>query len=184
MPLFKIKKAEIRALRGISTLELPFDGKSILLKGENGAGKSSIIEGLEFFFTGKITHLEHTQGISLRRHAPHVNFKADDMEVSLTFDPGDILLRRTLNSSPVPPSQMESFFQESGKGTFILRRSQILEFISSMPSNRFVAIGSIMGLAGLDEAELEMMKLRDELAGNTGANQERMRKLFAELTKI
>jgi len=50
METFRIKSINIRAFRGIPTLDLPLNGKSVLLKGENGTGKSSIIEALEFFF--------------------------------------------------------------------------------------------------------------------------------------
>src|SRR3989442_8041547 len=106
MQPFKIKKVEIEAFRGIPALEIPFDSKSILLKGENGTGKSSIIEALEFFFTGRVAHLEGTQGISLRKHAPHVHFKLKDMKVTLTFDPGNNTLRRTFKAAPIPPTQL------------------------------------------------------------------------------
>jgi len=56
----KIKKIRIHGFRGIPDLELELDGKNLLLRGENGTGKSSIVDAVEFFFSGKISHLYST----------------------------------------------------------------------------------------------------------------------------
>ena len=45
----KINQINIRAFRGIRDLELELDGKSLILRGENGTGKSSIVDAIEFF---------------------------------------------------------------------------------------------------------------------------------------
>jgi LSD1 subclass zinc finger protein len=180
----KIKKINIHAFRGIPDLELELDGKSLLLRGENGSGKSSIVEAIEFFFTGKVAHLEGVQGLSLRRHGPHVNFKPEDVNISITFNPGNIFLSRTFASAPSPPSPLEEYFQITRKGTFILRRSQILEFIMSQPAERFRAIGSIIGIEQLDNVELEMMRLRDELEGKVKSKKKEVERLIKELSDI
>ena len=50
----KIKNIEINAFRGIpDILKLNLQGNSLLLYGENGTGKSSIVDAIEFFFTGQ-----------------------------------------------------------------------------------------------------------------------------------
>jgi len=49
----KIKKVSINAFRGIPHLELGLDGKSMVIFGENGTGKSSIAEAVEFFLYRK-----------------------------------------------------------------------------------------------------------------------------------
>src|ERR1700730_11145576 len=54
----KIKKMYIKGLRGIKNdLTISLDNKSILLYGDNGTGKSSIADALEWFYCGKIGHL-------------------------------------------------------------------------------------------------------------------------------
>ena len=58
----RLKTIGIHAIRGIPDLELELDGKSLLLEGENETGKSSIVDAIEFFFTGKISHLEGIRG--------------------------------------------------------------------------------------------------------------------------
>jgi chromosome segregation ATPase len=54
----KIKKIIITGLRGVKhRIELPLSEKSILLYGDNGTGKSSISDSLEWFFNDKVAHL-------------------------------------------------------------------------------------------------------------------------------
>ena len=178
----KIKKINIKAFRGIPDLEMEIDGKSLLLRGENGTGKSSIVDAIEFFFTGKVSHLEGARDLSLRRHAPHVNFTPDDVSVEITFNPGNISLVRTFSSEPSPPDQFSDYFQVTQKGTFILRRSQLLEFIISQPAERFRAIGNIIGIEHLDNVELEMMRLRDKLKGEVDSKERYIKELFRYLS--
>ena len=45
--MVQIKAINIHAFRGIPDLELRFDGKNLVLKGENATGKSSIVEAFE-----------------------------------------------------------------------------------------------------------------------------------------
>jgi DNA repair exonuclease SbcCD ATPase subunit len=183
MPV-KIKTINIHAFRGIPDLELQLDGKNLLLRGENGTGKSSIVEAIEFFFTGKISHLEGIKGLSSQRHGPHVNFEPNDVNVELTFDPGDVSLNRTFAVSPSHPEQFEDYFQITRSGTFIMRRSQILTFIMSKPADRFRAIGSIIGVDPLDEIELKMMRVRDDLKGEIKSKEEKIDGLINDLSTI
>lgn len=180
----KIKRVNIHAFRGIPDLELELEGRSLLLRGENGTGKSSIVEAIEFFFTGKISPLEGVQGLSLQRHGPHVNFTPNDVNIEITFDPGNVSLYGTFVAMPSPSKQLEEYFQVTQKGTFILRRSQILAFITSKPADRFRAIGSILGIEPLDDVELEMMRLRDELEGKVASKIGEINRLTKDLSRI
>lgn len=180
----KIKKVNIHAFRGIPDLELELEGRSLLLRGENGTGKSSIMEAIEFFFTGKVSSLEGVQGLSLQHHGPHVNFTANDVNIEITFDPGNVSLYRTFAAMPSPSKQLEEYFQVTQKGTFILSRSQILAFIISKPADRFRAIGSILGIEPLDDVELEMMRLRDELEGKVISKKGEIDRLTKDLSSI
>lgn len=180
----KLSKINIQAFRGIPDLELDLDGKSLIIKGENGSGKSSIVDAIELFFTGKILHLDGIRGLSLHNHGTHVNYKPEDVKISLTFNPGNITMIRTFNSSFSIPKGLEPFFKITNNGTFILRRSQLLEFISSQPAERFRAIGSIIGIEALDKQELEMMRLRDELEGNVNSKSGQIDGLYREISDI
>lgn len=162
------------------------DGKSLLLKGENATGKSSIIEALEFFFTGKLSIFEGegTKSLSLTKHAPHKNFSKKDLSVKVTFSPGDITLERTFADQPVPSKQIRNYFEAAQKGTFVLRRSQILKFIASVPADRFRAIASILGVERLDNIELTMKHAYEELDASVSSKQERIRDIFRSISEL
>lgn len=180
----KISKINIHAFRGIPDLDLGLEDKSLLLRGENGSGKSSIIDAIEFFFTGKIKCLESIKGLSPRDHGTHVNFNPKDLKVAITFNPGGVSLERSFDSFSAIPSLLENYFQVTNSGTFVLRRIALLVFISSQPAERYRAIGNIIGIDKLDTIELEMKRLRDDLKDKTGSAKTQIEILFRDISEI
>ena len=60
MPAVKIKSISMKGLRGVKEeLTLPLEQKSIILYGDNGTGKSSITDAIEWFYYGRIEHLSN-----------------------------------------------------------------------------------------------------------------------------
>jgi hypothetical protein len=161
----KIKKIEINALRGIPNLELDLDSKCLIIRGDNGTGKSSLVDGIEFFFSGVVSHLEGVQGMSSRKHGPHISSRPESVCVSMTFDPGNVILKRTFNDAPEMPAQLWKYFAAALGGKFILRRAELLEFIGSQPAERFRAIANIIGVSELDNYELTLLRARDTFQG-------------------
>jgi len=108
----KVKTVNIHAFRGIPDLQLELNGKSLLVQGENGSGKSSIIDAVEFFFRGTLSYFEGegTQSLSLRKHVPHKNFKDADVKIEMIFNPGGIALLRTFKDAPSPPEPFKEYF--------------------------------------------------------------------------
>jgi DNA repair exonuclease SbcCD ATPase subunit len=182
----KVKNVEIKAFRGIPDLSLELAGNSLILKGENGTGKSSIVEAFEFFFTGKLSGFEGegTKSLSLLKHAPHRNFDKEDVSIKMSFDPGDIVLERNFSDNPKIPKELKDYFEVAKKGTFILRRAQILKFIASVPADRFRAIASILGIERLDNIELEMKRAYEELDSTVSSGQDRIKSIYNEISTL
>jgi AAA15 family ATPase/GTPase len=56
--MIKLKQIKISGIRGIKeSLSLSLDKKSLLIYGDNGTGKSSITDSIEWFYKDKIAHL-------------------------------------------------------------------------------------------------------------------------------
>jgi len=55
---YKVKNISINALRGIPELSLDLNGKNQAIRGDNGTGKTSLVDAIEFFFTGSISSLQ------------------------------------------------------------------------------------------------------------------------------
>src|SRR5689334_10618690 len=98
MPI-RIKKLSIQGLRGVKrTLELPLSEKSILLYGDNGTGKSSITDSLEWFFKDYVVHLSGSE-IDLKEALRNTNLSETDVS-SIEIDFTKLVLNsnRTLSS--------------------------------------------------------------------------------------
>jgi len=176
-----LKSLRIRAFRGVRDWEIPFQGKSLVLWGENASGKSSVVDAMEFLFTGKVNHLTGIRGLSLDQHAPHVYLGRRAVEVSAQFDPGNVGVSRSLTSEPVVPPVLANMWRSASSGAFILRRSQLLQFIHDDPADRFRAIASMMGAEPLDEIELAIKRSGDHFEGDRLAQQQELQRLGTRL---
>jgi len=171
-----LKRVEIKSVRGVRLWDIALNGKSLVIYGENGSGKSSVVDALEFLFTGQVRHLAGTRGLSLSDHCPNVDVGAASMRVTAAFDPGAVSVSRALDEEPVIPATLAALWPAAAAGTFILRRSQLLEFIYADPADRFRAIGAIIGLGSLDEVELAFMRARDRLEGGRATQENELRR--------
>ena len=59
---------EINCLRGIKNLKLYFNGKNSVIYGDNGTGKSGVIDAIDFLIKGEITRLS---GIGSKKSFGH-----------------------------------------------------------------------------------------------------------------
>lgn len=152
----KIKNLSINGLRGIKQeINLPLDGKSILLYGENGSGKSSISDALEWFYYNKIEHLSGLEigrrgGIEALRNI-HLN---DSEEGNITIEYSDLNLNssKTINSRLSTnytnnSSDFMSFLQEIKKEQIILRYRDLVGFILASKADKLTALSEIIGFS-------------------------------------
>lgn len=180
----KIKSININAFRGIPQLDLDLQGKSLLLQGENGTGKSSIVDAIEFFFTGKISHLPKNTISYLKSYARHVNYSNEYLKIIMEFDPGSIPVERVIDSLPKIPKSMETEFNMAKNANFILHRSQILRLIDSNPGNRYKFIGEILNLDQLEKTELELIKTQKQIEEEIEETNQKLENNKKDLEKV
>src|SRR5439155_1934718 len=90
LPMPRIKRLEVQGFRGIRhPVSLIFDGKSLLLFGENGTGKSSFVGALERLLRGRVSTLDGRSGLSSERHGPHIRPQSFPTKIAPTFDDKD-----------------------------------------------------------------------------------------------
>lgn len=155
-----IDRIDVHGVRGIRQCTLDLDGKWLYFLGENGTGKSSLIDALEYFFTGHVRSLEGTQSLSPSRHLHHVDVDPGQMTVSMQFkNQGTDIIRNQSGYASTVPVGLQDYFRGASRGTFILRRAQLLHFIYDKPSDRFSDLEGIMGVQDLDETEKNMQRV-------------------------
>ncbi|MDO8869670.1 MAG: DUF2813 domain-containing protein [Methanobacteriaceae archaeon] len=180
--VLKIKKMHIKAFRGIKDSEILLNEKSLLICGENGTGKSSIVDSIEFFFKGKVSTLKGS-GITFNRHGPHTNHTQEDIKVDLTFTAENTLTRTHNSFSPIP-SNYKKYFNVSQDGVFILRRKQLLSFIDNTPSERFNVISGFMGIDYLDKIEKAMKESVYDLKKGVDEKETGIQKILNNISEI
>lgn len=180
----RIKNLRIKCFRGIVEEDLPFDGKSIVLYGENGYGKSSFVDSLEFFFKGSVPYLDETQTTSTVRHTPHIPYEKKDCVVEIEFLQGGVKTYRSFYDNPQLPLQFESYFRLGSTTPFILRRKYLLDFIVAQPAPRYAQLAALIGISELDHIELNMMRKCDAISENVNSLQSKLDSARVELKRI
>lgn len=161
--MLRIKNLKAKWFRGIIETSLEFDGKSIILFGENGQGKSSFVDALEYLFKGQVSYLEEAQATSTSRNVPHIVSDKKNCEVEIEFQDGSKIIRNFRQGISQIPTHIQSYFQQGVESPFILRRKYLLDFILAQPAPRYERLAALIRISDLENVELSLMRKRDQL---------------------
>jgi len=157
----KIEALVIKAFRGLRDDTVTLAGKSLLLYGENGTGKSSVVDALEYLATAAVSHLDDSQATSTKKHAPHVSLPATALSVSASFRGHDKPAFRVADGTLSGPPAVRSFIETLGRSSFILRRAQLLKFITAQDAPRYQQLSALIGADALDPVEQKWKEAAD-----------------------
>lgn len=155
-----LKKLTIDGLRGATRrFELSFDpNKRItIVYGENGTGKSTVCDGLEFVANGTITSLApRGLGVGVAKYWTSTGRAAKDIRVTLETKNGTWNAAMGKGAAVVTPA--------SGKPSIeLLRRHQILNLVCAKPADRFAVIRPFIDIDAIETSEGTLRQLvRDE----------------------
>ncbi len=161
----RILELKIKCLRGIPTLDLVFNGNSQLFVGHNGTGKSSIIDALDFVFTGEIERLTGRQGASVKDHGKHISSTKDQcvvvVKIKVEGFQEPIQLTRCLATHKhldIEPKEaikhLITFLSSAHNRQFLLTRKNLLRCIYSDPKDRAGYIQSLLNLTRIEELRM------------------------------
>ncbi|MEK7738347.1 MAG: ATP-binding protein, partial [Pseudomonadota bacterium] len=145
----RIEKLSLTGFRGASIgVDLPFDAAKpiTMIFGENGTGKSSIIDALDFVCNKEFGSVAEKSGTNPKEHVVALKKTAKDLKVSLQYD-GSVwtgVLDKGLPSvaGPTAPPRAR-----------ILRRGQIQEVVTAPPADRYKALQSFIVPPKVEGAE-------------------------------
>ena len=150
----KVQRLVMHAFRGVPG-EMTVDfgrGDSIAVYGDNGTGKSTIADALEWFFTGEIEFLSHEGRQHAVRHVAGATSGATSVEV----------LTRYARRHSVPTSARLTRSSPFG-GTFLLRGRTLADFINKTKTEKWKALVQILGLDAIESLREDVQKARNEL---------------------
>ncbi len=179
MTACKLKKLSLDAFRGATQpVSIEFSGSKrlTLIFGENGCGKSSIVDALVFLCNKSLGWLDEVSEPE-KEHLVAINRQRTDLRVQLETEArtwegridgsGQLrkeIIRVTPDNVPPPPSVR------------ILRRRQILNLVDTTAGDRYKALRDYIELPGIEksekaltdakkQAEKEFKSARDVLSG-------------------
>jgi len=179
----KIKSISIKGFRGIrNQIVLLLSEKSGLFYGDNGTGKSSIADAIEWFYKDDVEHLasKEIDKSALR------NFSLSEQEVAsvqLEFTTSNLGTEKTLslrrekiatefsNHSP----EFQQYLNKSGKENLLLRYRNLVEFINGTKGDKLKYLSEIIGYGEVTKIKDAVRKtfnsLRNEIKGKGFENQ-------------
>lgn len=145
MPL---QNLTVRGFRGATqSVNIAFEDKPVvMIFGENGTGKSTIVDAIDFVCNERAGPLEGRQSTPVRDFLPALGCKASELQVELKWS--SKTFKATLSGSrasvtgTVPRPQAK-----------ILRRSQILEIIDARPADRYEAFKRFVAVPNVEKSE-------------------------------
>ncbi len=160
----RLLELEIHNVRGICDMTLNPNGKNLVIWGQNGSGKSAVVDAIDFLLTGRISRLtgKGTGDIKLDKHGTHINHEPKEATVravvSIPNYPKPIEIKRCIEH----PGNIEYVDEDAkqflgpiltiaNRGQHVLTRREILKYITAEPNNRAQEIQTILDLKEIED---------------------------------
>jgi len=145
---------------------LPVGDKGAVIFGENGSGKSSLIDALEYGLTGHSTlYAEDRMGVNWVTGSPHLVDGAPDIAVVVSDGPDEFELRFDDVPDTLSP-QGRTWIDSAARASFVLRRHMLLSFIGVQPRDRYNLLEPFLALGQYsvieDALRLSLNRFRTE----------------------
>ena len=153
----RLTKIDVQAFRGVPdrfTLDL-LGGRSCVVLGDNSTGKSTIADGVEWYFRGEIEFLTK-EG---RRDGLRNRGASADVETRVSISTDGILGGVITASEPSP----ETARDVGGAELFLLRGRTLAHFVDKTKGDKWKDLAELLGLEAVDRMRLDLQRARNDL---------------------
>ncbi|MDE0518314.1 MAG: ATP-binding protein, partial [Bdellovibrionales bacterium] len=158
----KIKSIKLNKFRGATQpFEINFNLKKsmIMIFGENGTGKSTIVDAMDFIFNKECGSLKEKSSTKIKSHLPSLGSYSQDVEVFISSQ--NYQWKGKLNGS-----NPEIKGGDHLPLLKILRRSKILELVNAEPKKRYEALKNFIELPHIRSSENSLRENLREIDRN------------------
>lgn len=160
IPLMKVKRLSINGFRGASSLaEIVVDTSKpvVVIFGENGTGKSTIVDAFDFICNKKYGSLEtYSLGGTAKKYVPTLGSKTETVQVKLETVSSEWEASLGKSGPMVNPDN-------NCPDARILRRRTILGLIESQPKERFEELKAFISVPNIEKSENALRRSVDAL---------------------
>jgi predicted ATPase len=150
-----IRATAFRGVPGTLTVELPH-ARSLIVFGDNGTGKSTIADALEWYFTGHVEFLRHEGRQQALRHLAAPGGTTTTVEIGTTGSLGGQI---TYPDGVPRPEASDA----ASRDTFLLRGRTLVQFVEKPKAEKWKALAQILGLDAVDKLRLNLQRAKNEL---------------------
>jgi energy-coupling factor transporter ATP-binding protein EcfA2 len=153
----RVQRLVMHAFRGVPG-EMTVDfgkGDSIVVYGDNGTGKSTVADALEWYFTGGIELLSHEGRQHAVRYVGGENNGITSVEVFTNGALGGKVV--------FPDERTPEAFQAVRRETFLLRGRTLADFINKTKTEKWKALVDILGLDAIESLREDLQRARNDL---------------------
>jgi len=173
--MMKIKSLDIKGFRGVKReLPLELNSKSVLLFGDNGAGKSSITDAIEWFYKDSVNHLSSEEidrkgGLTALRNI----FIADTEKclVEINFSDDNLSSQKSIilkKSNPEVENSNNSeafkrYIKSSKSENLTLKYGDLTDFVLSTKKEKLDSLSKIIGFTKISDIRIVLKKAVNEI---------------------
>jgi ABC-type transport system involved in cytochrome c biogenesis ATPase subunit len=168
---------KVRGATSRTDIKFEPDAHVVLIHGANGAGKSTILDGLDMVANGRCGSIDDRGSATVREHVASVGATGRQVRVDLTTS-GSMWTARLAGSlvsvdgpSPRPP-------------IFVLRRYRVARLVEARPAERYDALRSLIDVAGVERAEATLITAANSAKRTLDAALERHGEADAALGRL
>lgn len=156
MPINHISKFRVEGLRGISRpIDVDLNKPLTLIYGENGTGKTSICDSLDFLGNGSVGSLSDiSAGGQKHRYWPFLGSSPENISVYLQLRNGDNWEASTTGRI------VDVTNSETRPAVKVWRRRQLIDLVLAKPSDRYSVIKPFIDVSEIDASENSLRELK------------------------
>jgi len=169
----KIKTINISGIRGIKDpLPLNLNNRSILIFGENGSGKSSLTDSIEWYYSDGVEHLISKETGATKGRGSLRNLFIPDNEdafVNIQYSNNKLNATKTIDSSlrastSNTTDDFKDYFLATQSENLILRYRDLVEFIIATPGEKLEKLQNIIGFSAVADVRGLLKKSAGRIA--------------------
>ena len=156
-----VRLIKFEHFRGLPANEFELRGRNLVILGTNGKGKSAVVDGIEFIFSGQVARFIGVGTGSISHNEAVKNVKTGgDPKVVLALSNahgarGEVSRALSSESTEVTgPKVFGTYFdQHPSVDGFVLRRSKILDFVCDQDADRYQKFVQLLGITKVDSLQ-------------------------------